>query len=318
MPNTYVSLPSKNYLLNGNFSVAQIGTSGTVLNSLAQPTQSSGYYTADCWYTVANGGTPTIAQVAGAGSLYALQLTGAASVSNAYIAQRIEKLNTDGLAGSTVSLSLQTSNSLLTTVSWAAYYATTANTFGTVGTPTKTSIASGNFTVTATLAAYTVSFAVPAAATTGIEIVFSVGAQVSGTWVLQNVKLEANSFSTQFVPEDYSQNLAKCLRYFYKGVPSAVGVVWIGGNKLSRLSCNHPVEMSKIPTIVVTGILYAWDGTINSNIISTSTIASYCTTRYLEFDVVGGVNLTRTGDCVKVYQYDTSSSNYMSVFAYIS
>lgn len=312
MPNTYVSLPSKNYLLNANFSVAQIGTSGTVPNSLAQPTQSSGYYASDCWYAVANGGTPTIAQVAGAGSLYALQLTGAASVSNAYIGQRIEKLNTDGLAGSTVSLSLQTSNSLLTTVSWAAYYATTSNTFGTVGTPTKTSIASGNFTVTATLAAYTVSFAVPAAATTGIEIVFSVGAQVSGTWVLQNVKLEANSFSTQFVPEDYSQNLVKCQRYFYKGVPSAVGVT--SGTFVNRFSCNHPVEMSRVPIIVVTGALRIWDG----NVVSTMTaVASFCTTRYLEFDITPSVAMTRTGDCVKVYQ-DFNSSNYLSVFAYIA
>lgn len=309
MPNTYVSLPSKNYLLNGNFSVAQIGTSGTVLNSLAQPTQSSGYYASDCWYAVANGGTPTIAQVAGAGSLYALQLTGAASVSNVYIAQRIEKLNTDGLAGSTVSLSLQTSNSLLTTVSWAAYYATTTNTFGTVGTPTKTSIASGNFTVTATLAAYTVSFAVPAAATTGIEIVFSVGAQVSGTWVLQNVKLEANSFSTQFVPEDYSQNLAKCLRYFYKGNPSMVGVVGHTVGSVTRFSCNHPVEMSIVPILTKVDTLYITDGTMQAGLSSIATNLS--TTRYLEFDGIPTANLTRVGDCAKLFQ----SGGSISVFA---
>jgi hypothetical protein len=111
-------------------------------------------------------------------------------------------------------LSVNLSNSLLTTVTWTANYATTADTFGTLASPTVTQIATGTFTVTSTLTNYSAQISIPAAATTGIEIVFTVGAQTSGTWVIGNVQLEKSSIATSFDYRPYGTELALCQRYF--------------------------------------------------------------------------------------------------------
>jgi hypothetical protein len=118
------------------------------------------------------------------------------------------------MAGSIVALSVDLANSLLTTVTWTANYATTADTFGTIGTPTKTQIATGTFTVTSAVTNYTTTISIPAAATTGIEILFTVGAQISGTWTIGNVQLEKNTGATGFDVRPYGTELALCQRYY--------------------------------------------------------------------------------------------------------
>jgi len=105
-------------------------------------------------------------------------------------------------------------NSLLTTVTWTAYYATTADTFGTLASPTRTQIATGTFTVTSTVTRYSTNISISAAATTGIEIVFTVGAQTSGTWTIGNVQLEPGTVATPFERRSFGQELALCQRYF--------------------------------------------------------------------------------------------------------
>jgi hypothetical protein len=145
-----------------------------------------------------------------------LRITGAASVTAVGIGQRIEALNSYDLAGQTCTLSVDLANSLLTTVTWTASYATTDDTFGTIGTPTKTQIATGTFTVTSTLTRYSVNIAVPAAATTGVEILFTVGAQTSGTWDVGNVQFEPGTVATPFERRQYGQELALCQRYFQR------------------------------------------------------------------------------------------------------
>lgn len=157
-----------------------------------------------------------------------MQVTGAASVTAVGIGQRIEQLNSYDLAGQTCTLSVNIANSLLTTVTWTASYATTADTFGTIGTPTKTQIATGTFTVTSTLTQYTANIAVPAAATTGIEILFTVGAQTSGTWQIGNAQLEVGTVATPFERQIYSNQLAQCQRYYLSSTVS-VGQ-WYNGD----------------------------------------------------------------------------------------
>jgi hypothetical protein len=117
-------------------------------------------------------------------------------------------------------LSVNIANSLLTTVTWTASYATTtADTFGTIGTATKTQIATGTFTVTSTLTQYTTTISVPSAATTGVEILFTVAAQTSGTWQIGDVQLEAGSVATPFERPMYQQQLQNCQRYFQRHSP---------------------------------------------------------------------------------------------------
>jgi hypothetical protein len=195
--------------------VAQRGASATVTAGTAVPTASTGYPCVDRWFVYSTGANVTAAQVAGTGGTQnRLQITGGASVTAVGIGQRIERLNSYDLVSDNATLSVDLANSLLTTVTWTASYATTADTFGTIGTPTKTQIATGTFTVSSTLTRFTASFAVPAAATTGIEILFTVGAQTSGTWTIGNVQLEEGLVASTFEPREYGDLLRTCQRYF--------------------------------------------------------------------------------------------------------
>jgi len=215
--------PFRNRFINGGMTIAQRATSATVTAGTTVPTASTGYPSVDRWYVYSTGANVTAAQVAGSGAVKnRLQITGAASVTAVGVGQRIEVANSYDLAGSNATLGVDLANSLLTTVTWTAYYATTADTFGTVGTPTKTQIATGTFTVTSSVTRYTANIAIPAAATTGVEVVFTVGAQISGTWTIGNVQLELGLVSSTFESRSFGAELALCQRYFIK-LASAFG-----------------------------------------------------------------------------------------------
>jgi hypothetical protein len=245
----------KNRLLNGAMQIAQRATSATIT---AGSTIAAGYSTVDRWYVYCTGANVTAAQVAGTGAVKNnLQITGAASVTAVGIGQRIEQLNSYDLAGSTATLSVNISNSLLTTVTWTAYYATTADTFGTLASPTRTQISTGTFTVTSTLTNYSTNISIPAAATTGVEIVFTVGAQISGTWVIGNIQLEKGSTATSFDYRPYGTELALCQRYFEKvgfgDSNSRYPNVWgyaAGAAGAVYMSVSFVVAKRVIPTLV--------------------------------------------------------------------
>jgi hypothetical protein len=202
----------KNRIINGQMQIAQRATSATIT---AGSTIAAGYSTVDRFYVYCTGANVTAAQVAGSGATKnRLQITGAASVTAIGVGQRIEALNSYDLAGSTATLSVDISNNLLTSVTWTAYYANTTDTFGTLASPTRTQIATGTFTVTSTLTNYNAQISIPAAATTGIEVVFTVGAQTSSIWVIGNVQLEKGSTATSFDYRPYGTELALCQRYY--------------------------------------------------------------------------------------------------------
>jgi hypothetical protein len=260
----------ENRLINGAMQIAQRGTSTTVTAGTGVPTASTGYPCVDRWFVYSTGANITAAQVAGSGNnRNNLQITGAASVTAVGVGQRIEQLNSYDLAGRACNLSVNMSNSLLTTVTWTASYATTADTFGTIGTPTKTQISTGTFTVTSTLTQYTVNISVPAAATTGIEILFTVGAQTSGTWVIGNVQFELGSQATNFDFRSYGTELALCQRYYCKSNRIQFFNPTPGSSQ-TYMWCNYPfpVNMRTSPTITfelpnasTQGQLEIWGGT---------------------------------------------------------
>jgi hypothetical protein len=159
-------------------------------------------------------------------------------------------MNSYDLAGGNATLSVELANSLLTTVTWTASYATTADTFGTIGTPTKTQIATGTFTVNSTVTNYTAPIAIPAAATTGIEILLTVGAQTSGTWTIGNMQLEAGSVATPFERRDYGRELIMCQRYFELVTTTAAGVAsTVYLNRLYQWPIRFAVVKRATPTI---------------------------------------------------------------------
>ena len=218
----------KNRILNGSMALDQrnAGASQTITAAAALA------YTVDRWYAYCTGANVTGQQVAGAytSSQYRYQFTGAASVTAIGFGQRIEAKNCFDLANTTATLSCYISNSLLTTVTWTAYYATTtADTFGSLASPTVTSIATGTFTVSSTRTQYTTNISIPSAATTGIQILFTVGAQTSGTWIIDSVQLEKGSTATSFDYRPYGTELALCQRYFEKSFDIGTAVAQNSG-----------------------------------------------------------------------------------------
>ena len=201
----------RNRLLNGRFAIDQRnnGSSQTFTAAAALA------YSVDRWYGYCTGANVTGQRVSGtAPNDYNYRFTGAASVTKIGFAQRIEARNSQDMAGQTATLSVDLANSLLTTVTWTAWYANTADTFGTLASPTRTQIATGTFTVSSTLTRYTTNISIPAAATTGVEIELSVGAQTSGTWTIGRAQLEVGSNATSFEYKHYQQDLSYCQRYY--------------------------------------------------------------------------------------------------------
>ena len=285
----------KNRLINGGMSLDQrnAGASQTITAAAALA------YTVDRWYAYCTGANVTGQQIAGAytSSQYRYQFTGAASVTAIGFGQRIEAKNCFDLANTTATLSCYISNSLLTTVTWTAYYATTtADTFGSLASPTVTQIATGTFTVSSTRTQYTTNISIPSAATTGIQILFTVGAQTSGTWIIDSVQLEKGSTATSFDYRPYGTELALCQRYYqYWGGETAYG--YFGGTVevISTTQGFLPmilnIPMRAAPTFTYVGALSAFDLRNNANASHTPTVLAQDQTTTKIF----GVTITTTG-----------------------
>ena len=294
----------RNRIINGAMQIAQRATSATIT---AGSTIAAGYSTVDRFYVYCTGANVTAAQVAGSGAIKNnLEITGGASVTAIGVGQRIEQLNSYDMAGSNATLSVNLSNSLLTTVTWTAYYATTADTFGTLASPTRTQIATGTFTVTSTLTNYSTQISIPAAATTGIEVVFTVGAQTSGTWVIGNVQLEESSVATSFDYRPYGTEFALAQRY---AQPCGQGGTGRASSSTGlETTTQFRVPMRATPSITFGGFSGAQTeisqfgvGSVTVSAVSTSGFAS-TTGSYLSYTTTGA---TPTSFCACI-KGDTS------------
>ena len=231
-------------------------------------------YSVDRWYGYCTGANVTGQQVAGSttptNTQFRYRFTGAASVTAVGFGQRIEQKNSYDLAGSTCTLSADLAiSATLTTVTWTASYATTtADTFGTLASPTVTQIATGTFTVSATVTNFTTNISVPAAATTGIQIVFTVGALTAGlTWTIGNVQFEKGSTATSFDYRPYGTELALCQRYYQTSGTTAF--VLINAGLYTVVS--FPVTMRSNPTVTPTVGTVSYAGTQGFGITNVTT-----------------------------------------------
>ncbi len=259
----------KNLLINGAMMVDQrnSGSSQTITAGAALA------YTVDRWFAYCTGANVTGQRVSGTTpNKYNYRFTGAASVTKIGFAQRIESGNSQHLAGNTVTLSVDLANSLLTTVTWVAYYANTSDTFGSLASPTKTQFATGTFTVTSTLTRYSTNISIPSAATTGIEIEFSVAAQISGTWTIGRAQLEHNSIATSFDQRSIQQELYLCKRYTRKdgGQSSiiSIGTGTIESSTTSGTPHRFDQEMRVTPTASINSVS---NFIVSNNAVSIST-----------------------------------------------
>lgn len=224
-PNTNLTC-FKNRIINGGMTVHQLSTS--VSTSYTVPAVGSTpvpnpyiSYSIDRWFIVPTGAavSTTLAAITGASpNAYAQQITGATGITSIAFGQRIEQLNSWDLAGNSVMISFWMANSLLTSVAWKVSYANTADAFGTfAGTgfsSTTTTISSGNINgLQVGLQYYSFKVDIPSAATTGIELLFTAGAQTSGTWSISNVQLEKGTIASEFELRPVSRELQMCGRY---------------------------------------------------------------------------------------------------------
>jgi hypothetical protein len=239
----------RNRIINGNMAADQrnAGAAQTITAAAALA------YTVDRFYAYCTGANVTGQQIAGAtANQYRYRFTGAASVTAIGFAQRIEAINSADLANTTATLSVDLANSLLTTVTWTAYYANTTDTFGSLASPTVTSIATGTFTVTSTVTRYNAQISIPSAATTGLQILFTVGAQTSGTWTIGNVQLEPGSVATPYERQIYSDQLAQCQRYFELLPSASAGIYGTPGSGSAVGYANWQYKITKRTSATVT------------------------------------------------------------------
>jgi hypothetical protein len=247
-------------------------------------------YSVDRWYGYCTGANVTGQQIAGSGAVQnRYRFTGAASVTAVGFGQRIEQKNSYDLAGSTCTLSADLAiSATLTTVTWTAYYATTtADTFGSLASPTVTSIATGTFTVSATVTNFTTNISIPAAATTGIQILFTVGALTAGlTWTIGNVQLEKGSTATSFDYRPYGTEFMLCQRYYYRQTALGNNSPFFVGQTFSAAQQNYftqfPVQMRASPSLGTSAaanfnvLTYAAGGTVTN--LTASPILANATT----------------------------------------
>lgn len=165
---------------------------------------------------------------------------------------------------------MELANSLLTTVNWSAWYANTTDTFGTLAAPTRTLIGSGSITVNTTATRYYVPITLPAGATTGLEIEFSVGAQTSGTWTIGEAQLVAGSASELWREQrPLGMELGLSQRYLpaYRSVNTVdflPGMAQVASATLASLVVPFPVT----PRVAPTGIFISAsaDFTVNASV----------------------------------------------------
>ena len=256
----------KNRIINGNFIINQKGTGpfqfgNTGVNGLNYPDTYGNGYVFDRWFLNAQvtAYPPVVNAQIIAGANFSvgntLRVNGVSNVTagtSQYIGTRIESFNCVDLPGSSASLSFYMANSILTSVTYTISYANSADTFGTLGTPTKTTIATGTITINSTLTQYKVeNISMPANAKNGIEILFSVATQQSGTWDLAKVQFEKGAVATDFEQRTYDQELVLCWRYLSGFVgstnnePVTLGQFY---NQVGQLIFNLQVQMRIPPT----------------------------------------------------------------------
>ena len=236
---------AKNRILNGGMAIDQRnnGAAQTIAAGAALAA------TVDGWLAYCTGANVTGQRIAGSGSgitaaQYRYQFTGAAGVTAIGFAQRIAAADSFDLNGQTATFSVDLANSLLTSVTWTVYYANSTDTFGTLASPAETQIATGTFTVNSTVSRYAAQIPIPAAATTGIEIRLSVGAQVSGAWTIGNAQCELGNLDTPFERKRNGEVLQDCMRRYQVSTHQNIfcGSVTSGNNYYHSVAYHPPLR----------------------------------------------------------------------------
>lgn len=253
--------PFRNRIINGDMRIDQRN------NGAAQTLSQAYAYTVDRWFTYSFGANSTGQRVASGvtGVPYVYQITGNTGITAIQFMQRIESSNIADLAGSTVTFSALLSNSLLTSITWTAYYPNSVDNYATY-----TQIATGTFTVNSTLTKYSTQISLPANAANGLWIIFTANNQTSGTWKIGNVQLEAGSIATPFEQRPIGTELALCQRYYE--LVDVIGTQ--AGTNTGQGNAVFKVSKRTVPTLSNQANGLRWVRTSAFDITSTAAISA--------------------------------------------
>jgi hypothetical protein len=257
---------AKNRIINGDFAVAQRGTSFT---------NTSSQWTLDRWYTTAGANLFTFAQVAGiGGNRFAAKIT--ATGANAFLAidQTIELNNCFTLQNRTVTISFwaQANNTNAGSTSLNVITKTAAGVD--IGVSGSYSSVVTNRTITTTATRYSVTITLPA--TFGsLALQFATGSASVNTdgFTISGIQLEAGSVATPFTTASGSigGELALCQRYYYRTTlsPSSAAIIGFGtgvSTTAALIGVRLPVTMRTYPSSTVESSgLWIFDGAFSIN-----------------------------------------------------
>ena len=282
------ALTNRNHIINGNFSVAQRGTSFTSTDSL----NNDDTYTLDRWYIVSDGNdvidvsqeTSTIPT----NGKYAISLDVETANKKFGIAQIIEGQHCTGLIGEEVTLSFKAKvsntskldNVKAAIIAWSstedAVTSDVVSAWGNEGTnPTLASNLTyentpANLSVTTSYATYSVTATIDTSSTTNIVVFIwsDVTDTTAGHFLyITDVQLERGSNATPFEHRTFTDEKNNCLRYFYALFPKGIGVRYFAAGYYYSSSglfgqINFPVEMRAAPTLETSGTdTFYWYGT---------------------------------------------------------
>ena len=196
----------RNKLINGGMQVAQRGTGAISVGAPA--------YTVDRWLAVGEGANITVQQKSIVSGEYnkVLSVIGAAGNTVAQVSQRIEGVNTLGLAGKNITISGVIVSGAGKDVCWQVVKANTLDNYSAV-----TVLASGTFTgLSNTFIKKETTISVPSDyAATGLELRLYVLGLLSGQEMYYtNFQLEEGSIATPFEHRPIGLEMSLCQRYY--------------------------------------------------------------------------------------------------------
>ena len=226
----------RNVIINGGFDVWQRGT-GSIAPGNGVITN------ADRWVHTGNTTTFTQQTDVPAGFRYSLGVSG----SDPSFAQKIEAANSARLASQTVTFSIWAKSvSGSTSLFVNFYYPSAVDNFASLTTISSTTIAT---TVSSSWTRYTLTVALPANVTNGLQVLVGRSAGASNTY-FTGVQLEQNLQPTPFEQRPIGVELALCQRYYY--LFGNGDLEFIASTSVNYIA-NFPIfEMRATPTVTQT------------------------------------------------------------------
>ena len=241
----------RNKFINGDLSIDQYNSG----NSATITTGGGNQYIVSRWYATASGASVACQRISSGSSpnIFLEQITGAGGNTNVTFNQRIIQTNSYDLANGNVTLSLYTAMTLGLTITWTVSYVSGggANNFGAL-----TTAATGTWTSTASLTRYSATFAMPSAATNGIQVTFSVNNLTSGTWNIGLLQIEPGSLVTPFERRPFEQTAAACDKYYYVIADNGSAATWYGTGIIT--AATNGVITFPLPDMIQIPAFFGW------------------------------------------------------------